>query len=149
MPLRDNYRLDRMLIETPHPRPTLREARQASEALLKRAALLAPADRALVELAVGSSASQRQLATVLRMDAGTVTRRLKRLLGRLYDPLVLSLLDPRNPLPPEYRQLGVEHLLQGLSARQLADRHQMPVSQVHRILSQIRGWHSARNGHRD
>jgi DNA-directed RNA polymerase specialized sigma24 family protein len=90
MPLRDNYRLDRMIIEAPHPRPTLREARQASEALLKRAALLAPADRALVELAVGSSASQRQLATVLRMDAGTVTRRLKRLLGRLYDPLVLS-----------------------------------------------------------
>src|SRR4051812_24842908 len=119
MPLRDNYRIDHMHVETARARPTLREARQASEALLKRAALLAPADRTLVELAVGCSASQRQLATMLHQDAGTITRRLKRLLARLYDPLVLALLDPKNPLPPEYRQLGVEHLLQGLSVRQL------------------------------
>jgi DNA-directed RNA polymerase specialized sigma24 family protein len=143
MPLRENYLIDQMHVEAARPRPTLREARQAGAALLKRAALLLPDDRALIELAVGSCVSHRQLATMLRRPAGTITRRLGRLLARLYDPLVIALLDPRNPLPPEYRQIGVEHLLQGQCVRQIADRHQMHTQRVQRILALVRGWHRA------
>jgi DNA-directed RNA polymerase specialized sigma24 family protein len=144
MPLRDNQRLDQLLIQQPHARPTLRDARDAGESLLKRAALLLPDDRALVELAIRNSASHRTLARMLNQPAGTVTRRLRRIMARLYDPIVVALLDALNPLPPEYRQLGVEHLLQGRSMRDLAEHHEMPVGKVRAMLDQIRGWHRAR-----
>lgn len=149
MPLRDNQRIDLMVVETARPRPTLRDAREASATLLQRAALLLSEDRALVELAIRNSASHRQLARMLNQPAGTVTRRLRRIMARLYDPIVICLLDPANPLPSEYRQLGVEHLLQGRSMRDLAEHHQMPVGQVRAMLDEIRGWHRAQTANPD
>jgi DNA-directed RNA polymerase specialized sigma24 family protein len=143
MPLRDNQRIDQMLVAATHPRPTLRQAREAGEAFLKRATLLLPEDRVLVEMAIRNHASHRQLARMLNRPPGTVTRRLRRIIARLYDPLVLALLDPLNPLPPEHRQLGIEHLLQGRSMKDLAELHQMHPHNVRRMLDEIRGWHRA------
>jgi DNA-directed RNA polymerase specialized sigma24 family protein len=149
MPLRDNQRIDLMLVGNRAARPTLREARDAGDGLLKRAALLLPDDRALMDLAIGNGASHRQLARMLNQPAGTITRRLRRIMARLYDPIVIALLEPRNPLPGEYRQLGVEHLLQGRSMRDLAELHQMPVGQVRAMLDEIRGWHRAQTARPD
>jgi len=110
-------------------------------AVLKRAELLDPDDRLLVRLALHNGVSRRQLAQVLHIPAGSVTRRLQRLGARLNDPIVVALLEPRCPLSPEYRQLGVEHFLQGRSLRQLADAHRMAIGEVRRVLAYLRGWH--------
>ena len=110
-------------------------------AVLKRAELLDPDDRLLVRLALHNGVSRRQLAQVLRIPAGSVTRRLQRLGARLNDPLVVALLDSSCPLAPEYRQLGVEHFLRGRSMRQLADAHRMAIGEVRRIIAYLRGWH--------
>ena len=115
-------------------------------AVLKRAELLDPDDRLLVRLAVHNGVSRRQLALMVNQTPGSVTRRLQRLGARLNDPLVVALLDPRCPLAPEYRQLGVEHFLQGRTMRQLADAHRMALGEVRRIITYLRGWHRGASG---
>ena len=115
-------------------------------AVLKRAELLDPDDRLLVRLAVHNGVSRRQLAQIVNQQPGSVTRRLQRLGARLNDPLVVALIDGRCPLPPEYRQLGVEHFLQGRTMRQLADAHRMTLSEVRRVIAYLRGWHRGVSG---
>jgi hypothetical protein len=136
MPLLDPAVLERQLnVRTP------RHLGDGQRALLKRAELLDPDDRLLVRLAVHNGVSRRQLAQVLHIPPGSVTRRLQRLGARLNDPIVVALLEPRCPLAPEYRQLGVEHFLQGRSMRQLADAHRMALCEVRQMIAYLRGWH--------
>ncbi len=68
------------------------------------------------------------------------------LYARLHDPLVVALFDDRCPLAADYRQLGTEHYLLGLSPRELADRHRMPHGEVRRMLVFLRGWHKGATG---
>ncbi len=139
MPLRDNFVLDNMLVEQ-GDRPALIDAQRA---LLSRAAMLLPRDRTLVELAIKNHASHRQLARMLDLPPGTVSRRLRKLLNRLHEPIVLALLSGRVSLPEEHRQLGVEYFLQGLTIRELSDRHCMNRPEIRRMLEYVKGWHLA------
>ena len=136
MPLLDPTILERQL----HVRAP-RSLSDGQRAVLKRADLLDPDDRLLVRLALHNGVSRRQLAQMFKQQPGSVTRRLQRLGARLNDPLVVTLLDGQCPLAPEYRQLGIEHFLQGRSMRQLADAHRMTLSEVRRVVAYLRGWH--------
>src|SRR4051812_45793734 len=78
-------------------------------ALRKRVSLLREEDQVLIELALFGTASRRRIAEMVRLPAGTVSRRLRKLATRLYDPIVLGLLDDDCPLSPQQRQIGVEH----------------------------------------
>jgi DNA-directed RNA polymerase specialized sigma24 family protein len=124
------------------PAPTRTRAEDPDAELFRRARFLLPDDRLLLELAFKNHLSIRQIARLHNKPAGTISRKIMRLCKRLRDPAVVVLIDPAFviPLRDEYRTLGVEHLLKGLSARQLADRHQMPVAEVRRIVSYIDGW---------
>jgi hypothetical protein len=141
MPLFDNQFLDRM----PGParsRPRADHPHQPTlDQRFPHVGLLAPDDRRLLDLALKYRVPHRQIGSALNLPAGTVTRRLKRLLARLHDPLVNALADPNCPLSQEYRQLGLEHFLQGQPTARLADLHQMSPLQVRRILEFVRGWH--------
>ena len=137
MRLRDNTVLDRMLVQ---PTPDLRGAKSE---LLERAALLLPDDRQLIELVIKNELSQRQLAELLKIPAGTVCRRVRKVINRLCDPLVIALLSWRLPLPNEHRQLALEHWLQGQTRTDLAEKHQISLTDVHRMLEYVRGWHRA------
>jgi hypothetical protein len=109
--------------------------------LLRHAKLLPENERMLVDLAVGQRIGLRALARIVRLPPGTVTRRLRRILARLRDPLVIAMLDPHCPLQPEMRQLGVEHWLLNRSQRALAETHRITVHEVRRMLDYIRAWH--------
>jgi DNA-directed RNA polymerase specialized sigma24 family protein len=136
MPLLDPHILERQL----NVRATASMSGE-QRAILRRAELLAPRDRLLVRLSLHNGVSRRQLGEVLNLRPGTVTRRLQRLGARLNDPLVVALLREDCPLAPEYRQLGVEHFLQGRPMRDLAEAHRMSLSEVRRIITYLRGWH--------
>jgi DNA-directed RNA polymerase specialized sigma24 family protein len=136
MPLLDPHILERQL----NVRATAAMSGE-QRAILRRAELLAPQDRLLVRLSLHNGVSRRQLGEVLNLKPGSVTRRLQRLGARLNDPLVVALLREDCPLAPEYRQLGVEHFLQGRHMRDLAESHRMSLSEVRRIITYLRGWH--------
>jgi DNA-directed RNA polymerase specialized sigma24 family protein len=135
MSLRDNQVLDRMLVTA---RPCLEDAHAT---LLSRATMLLDEDQMLLELALKNRLTHRQLARLMHVPSGTICRRIRRLTNRLCDPMIVALLDANCPLPPEHRQLAVEHMLHRRSAPELADRHRIPVGQVRRMLEYVRGWH--------
>ena len=137
MPLRDNRRIDSYLI-TDSPRPSLEDAKAH---VLKRATLLLPDDRLLIELALKNHLSHRQISRLVKQPAGTVTRRLRRIENRLLSPLVAALTEWSTPLADDVRQLAIEHFLQGRSARELAEVHGMKQPAVRRVLAFVRGWH--------
>ena len=114
--------------------------------------MLRPAERVLVELAVRGGRSHRQIAALVGGTPGSITRKLQRLSQRLRDPLVLALLHPNCLLEPQERQIGVEHFLCGLSAKELAAKHQIPAVRVRRVLHSLKLWHRGagerRNGNR-
>ena len=111
--------------------------------LLKRAELLPEPDRALVFMSFKASATRHMIACALGLNPGTVTRRLQRIGARLHDPLVIALLDRTCPLVPEYRQIGIEHFLQGFSTHAIGERHRMSHDRVRRMLNAVRLWHDA------
>ena len=113
----------------------------SEEGFWERAAMLRAEERVLVELAVRGGRSHRQIAGLLGRTPGSVTRALQRLSRRLSDPLVLALLHPNCLLEPQERQIGVEHFLSGLTAKELAAKHQLPAVQVRRILHSLKTWH--------
>jgi len=128
--------------------PTLADDDRATRKLMQRAALLLPSDRVLVELAL-RRVTHRQIATLLKMAPGTVTRRIQRLSRRLHDPLVVALLDEKCPLEPDIRQLAVEKLLIGLSEAQLAAKHELSLSELKKRLGFVTGWHQGIRGKSD
>ena len=114
-----------------------------SDAIRQRIALLLPDHRAVAELALGGGASHRQIATLLKCTPGQVSRLVRRISNRLHDPRVAALLHPDCPLDPEYRQIGVERLLQGKSMKQLAHEHAVSPAEVRRRIDAINFWYRA------
>src|SRR5688500_1108214 len=110
------------------------------DALRKRIALLPPDDRAVAQLVLCEGASQRQIAALLKLTPGHVSRRTRRIGHRLHDPLVIALLHPDCPLDPAYRQVGVERFLQDKSLKQLAADHACTAIEIRRRLDAINFW---------
>jgi hypothetical protein len=113
---------------------------QAHAAALRRAEFLDRPDRMLAQMMLAQNATHRQIAGVLGIDPGTVCRRICKIANRLYDPLVIRLIDRPGGLRAEYRTLGIEYFLIGRSIVELADTHQMPRSRVRAILGMLRVW---------
>jgi hypothetical protein len=112
-------------------------------ALLRRAEFLEPEDRRLIHAVFLESMSLCQIARLFGVNPGTISRRIQRVAARLYNPLVAALVEDhlnQRTLPPEARQLGIEHFLQGKSVRQLADLHQMTRRVVGKMLDDLKTW---------
>ena len=114
-----------------------------SDAIRQRIALLLPADRAVAELVLRDRASHRQIATLLKITPGQVSRLVRRIGNRLHDPRVTALLHPDCPLEPEYRQVGVERFLQDKSVKELAARHGCAAAEIRRRLDAVNFWYRA------
>ena len=115
--------------------------RDVPDGLWERIALLPEDDKILLELSLRVGASHRQIARALKRSPGTVSRAIRSLGRRLHDPLVVTLLHRDCPLDPVYRQVAVEHLLTGLTFRELSRKHELPQVQVRRIVQFVRAWH--------
>ena len=148
MPLIDHRVIDRLSSVRPETAPEHRSLQPRAvrgddgSELFRRAKFLLPQDRLLIELAFKNEMSIRQIARATGKPPGSVSRKVMRLCKRLREPTVIVLIDPTLALPlaPEHRQLAIEHLVQGQSARQLAELHEMPVPEVQRMLEYVKGW---------
>jgi DNA-directed RNA polymerase specialized sigma24 family protein len=114
------------------------------EEMLRRAQWLDERDRALVQLSVKGNLTLREMAGVVGLPAGSISRRLARVRARLQDRVVNALLDSRAGLPKEFREVGLEYFLTGMPLYEIADRHRMPIGQVRRIVQFIKGWQKGR-----
>src|SRR4051812_38187316 len=108
---------------------------------LRRLRLLERSDRTLVEMAVKHNLTRRQIADLMHITPGSVTRRLQRIIQRLHDPIVIALADRTCTLPSEHRELGIQHFLHRLSIKMLVRRHKLSRGEIEKMLEYIRGWH--------
>jgi DNA-directed RNA polymerase specialized sigma24 family protein len=113
----------------------------AGDDLRKRIALLDKDDQLLVELVTNLGASHRKIAQFMGLEPGTVSRRVRRVWQRLADPIVTRLLARDCPLGPEYRQIGIEHLLVARSTARIAAEHEMSPQAVRAAIAYVRTWH--------
>ena len=114
----------------------------ADQDLRDRVQLLDEDDRILVELSGDLRASHRQIAQLMKLDVGTVSRRLRRIGGRIHSPLVARLLDSSTcPLGPNYRQIGVQHFLTGKTFARIAAENGTSIAFVREAIAAVRAWH--------
>jgi IS30 family transposase len=103
--------------------------------------LLDDKDRLLVEMALKHGLSRRQIGLILGLTPGTITRKIRRVLSRLHDPLISALADPTCRLAPDYRQLAIEHFLHRRSVAELSRQHALSRQEIRAMLEFVRGWH--------
>src|SRR3954469_9743905 len=83
----------------------------AGRGLEKRISFLGQSDRQFLDVMMRGTLTHRQASELLGMAPGTITRRLKRLMGRLNDPLVVALAEHGALLPEGYRDVGLAYFL--------------------------------------
>ena len=112
--------------------------RAQSEAV-RRAALLRGRDRVIIEMALRGS-TVRAIGDAVGLPPATVHRRVRRIGERLHHPVVGLLMEAGCAVAGEYRQIGLEFFLIGLSEREVADKHRMSRGSVRKVVQYLRGW---------
>ena len=110
------------------------------ERVLERAEFLNGQDRVMVQSLRRGDLYFWEIAELMGISRSALTRRWQRLLRRLADPLIAALIEGPKGLREEFRQIGIEHYLQGLSVRVVAEKHRMSPWEVRQILRFVRGW---------
>lgn len=111
-----------------------------SPAMVLRAREMEPSDQLFLELALDVNHTHRDVARVVGCSTGTVSRRLRTLMNRLRDPLVVALFDRRLPLPQDYREIGIDHFLRGRTSREIAELRGLTRFQVSQLIHFMRSW---------
>ena len=113
--------------------------------LLERAAHLDWRDESLVRLAMARGHTYRSLARMYDASAGATFRRVRSLLRRLGDSVVVALIEsPAGGLPPTYREIGLRHFVRRQAVRGIARELGVSRAQVHRANAYVREWVRAR-----
>src|SRR5262249_9120907 len=102
--------------------------------------LLADQERALVELMRQPKVRQKHLATLMGTSSGNFSRRIRKILNRLDDPIAAALEDPGCSLDPAHRTLGLDYFLRGCSVNDLARARGISVERVRGMIEFVRGW---------
>jgi DNA-directed RNA polymerase specialized sigma24 family protein len=110
---------------------------------------LEPADRKLLDITLRGRLSRREVAVMLGMDPGTVTRRIHMLLRRLNTRIVGALVEDGALLPELHREVGLAFFLHKWSHRRIARELGLSEYMVRRMIEYVRGWHAAKGGIRN
>jgi hypothetical protein len=136
--------LDRLPRLTHSPSRLADAQENQARLIIRRARLLPEYDRRIVILAVKHRLSIREIAVLLRLNHGTVARRVRRLKRRLCDPTVVSLVDPNCPLSPLDRELALDYFLRRQSLRSIAQARGLCIRELRRRLQYVPGWLTGR-----
>ena len=83
----------------------------ASRGVERRMEFLAPGDRKFLELCLSGKLTRREVGMLVGIDCGSVTRRVRRLMKRLNNRLVVGLVEEGQLLPELYREVGLAFFL--------------------------------------
>ncbi|MFT3785261.1 MAG: sigma factor-like helix-turn-helix DNA-binding protein [Tepidisphaeraceae bacterium] len=103
-------------------------------------AWLPPTQRELLHLLARGGLTHRQVASLLRVSPGTVSRQLARLRARLTHPVVRALDFASEQLDPSNRQLAIDRFLHARTIVALMVEHGLTRHQLNHALSSLRGW---------
>lgn len=109
-----------------------------------RAELLEQPERQLMLLWLLGQHSLRELGRLLNRNPGALSRRIRRLVRRLNDPVTAALQDRGRMLAEQMREIGLEHFVRGRPAGVLARRYGLTRGQVMEALGFIRAWATVR-----
>lgn len=112
-------------------------------AMRDRIALLDLKDRMLLDLVPTGQRSLREVARLMEVSPGQLSRRLRALLRRIDHPFVHHLFHKSCLLHPALRQVGIEYYLLDMTLRAIADKHQMSERETRALVEQIKGYGKA------
>jgi hypothetical protein len=138
--LEHRRRWRRRVVMLRRDRRTIAEIAASIDDLDQRLKLLSAPDRALVLMSLQNRLTRKQMGDLVGVAKGTVSRRLRRIMNRLHDPIVLAVIDPTCTLTSEYKVLAIEYFLHCLPMTAIARRHQLTLYDVRTGLEYVRGW---------
>lgn len=106
----------------------------------QRLPFLHPTEKKLLEFSLATDLTRRELATLLGISPGTITRRLRNILARLHRPIVAALVDRGDLLPELHKQVGLAFFLRKTPTRRIAREFQISRHTVSRIIVYLKGW---------
>jgi hypothetical protein len=111
-----------------------------------RILFLDPGDRKLLQLALNGRLTRREIGLLVGQTCGTVSRRVRGLLVRLNEPIVVALVERGAFLPELHRAVGLAYFLRGVSITGIEGEFGLSRYAVRRTLEWVRGWHEAVGG---
>lgn len=106
-----------------------------------RAHLLHPADQMLLRLLFVEQRTFREMGAMLNHSPGALSRRVKSIIARLRDPMVMALSDHRCPLAFDTREIGLDFFLRGMTFQQIARERVISAAMVRKTIVSLRAWH--------
>lgn len=102
--------------------------------------MLPARDRILLELVPSGERSVREVARLLGVNPGWLSRRYRVMLRRLGDPMVGVVMARGCTLPMELREMAVERWLLGMTTGAIAEKHRVVRTRVTEGLAFVRGY---------
>src|SRR5438128_190794 len=108
--------------------------------LERRISFLPEADRRLLEATLSGKVSRREAALIAGVSQGTMSRRIRAVLRRLADPLVVALMRDGKLLPELHQEVGLAYFLQKKPVRAIGREWGLSVYAVRGMLTYVRAW---------
>lgn len=108
----------------------------------RRMEFLSLSDRKLLETALSGKLTWTEIALLAGQSVGTITRRARRLLNRLHDPLIVALIERGDLLPEMHKVVGLAFFLRKTPLEKIAMEAGISEYAVRRMIAYIRGWFS-------
>lgn len=105
--------------------------------LRSRVWVLSGADKGLMEMYL-DGVSFRQMASVGGINEATVARKVAKIIKRLMSGTYITCLRNRQQLGETTVAIARDHLICGMSGREIANKHDMSLYRVRKILMRIR-----------
>lgn len=102
-----------------------------------RAELLKGRDRALIQMYLDNAGTFSQMARLAGVNEANVARRIHKLIRRLLDGQYITCLHYRDKFTEEQIEMARDYFVDGLSMREIADRHETTYYSVRRTMKQI------------
>jgi len=121
-------------------RTTRESSRRAlAERVLSRADWVDEPDRRLLEQVIGRGAPPREIAPLMNCSTRTVQRRVRRLVQRLTDPTVLTVMRRSRRWPRATREVARRFYVRRHTLRKIAGDTGMTLHEVRTELNRARG----------
>lgn len=102
--------------------------------------LLPAEDRRLIDLLLVRGLSHRAAATVLRVSAGAITRRVRRIRNLIASPTIRAIAEHHPSLASPLRELAIDHFFNRIPVTLLCRRFDLTRRDVQAQLDYVRGW---------